>query len=94
MIWQVYRALWVLWVKLDFLWFLQLITLPGCIQAVPYSRDYKQKYEYFRKKLKKPVSVSSSTVTSAYMHAYSFYSASLCPLDEVKDSELTNVIST
>ncbi|GAA6068499.1 E3 ubiquitin-protein ligase NEDD4a isoform X1 [Tachysurus ichikawai] len=23
--------------------------------AVPYSRDYKQKYEYFRKKLKKPV---------------------------------------
>lgn len=24
-------------------------------QAVPYSRDYKQKYEYFRKKLKKPV---------------------------------------
>lgn len=25
-------------------------------QAVPYSRDYKQKYDYFRKKLKKPVS--------------------------------------
>lgn len=70
------------------------ITLPGCIQAVPYSRDYKQKYEYFRKKLKKPVSVSSSTVTSAHIHAYSFYSASLFPLDEVKDSELTNVVST
>ncbi|XP_076143819.1 E3 ubiquitin-protein ligase NEDD4-like isoform X2 [Alosa pseudoharengus] len=25
--------------------------------AVPYSRDYKQKYDYFRKKLKKPVDV-------------------------------------
>lgn len=27
------------------------------LQAVPYSRDYKQKYDYFRKKLKKPVSL-------------------------------------
>uniref|UniRef100_A0A4W4DWZ4 E3 ubiquitin-protein ligase n=1 Tax=Electrophorus electricus TaxID=8005 RepID=A0A4W4DWZ4_ELEEL len=26
-------------------------------QAVPYSRDYKQKYEYFRKKLKKPADI-------------------------------------
>lgn len=26
-----------------------------CSQAVPYSRDYKQKYDYFRKKLKRPV---------------------------------------
>jgi hypothetical protein len=25
-------------------------------QAVPYSREFKQKYDYFRKKLKKPVS--------------------------------------
>lgn len=38
--------------------FLQLTAALGCLQAVPYSRDYKQKYEYFRKKLKKPVSVS------------------------------------
>uniref|UniRef100_A0A8C9SPE3 E3 ubiquitin-protein ligase n=1 Tax=Scleropages formosus TaxID=113540 RepID=A0A8C9SPE3_SCLFO len=27
--------------------------------AVPYSRDYKQKYEYFRKKLKKPADIPS-----------------------------------
>uniref|UniRef100_A0A8C8LMC5 E3 ubiquitin-protein ligase n=1 Tax=Oncorhynchus tshawytscha TaxID=74940 RepID=A0A8C8LMC5_ONCTS len=27
------------------------------LQAVPYSRDYKQKYEYFRKKLKKPADI-------------------------------------
>uniref|UniRef100_A0AAY4EJW2 E3 ubiquitin-protein ligase n=1 Tax=Denticeps clupeoides TaxID=299321 RepID=A0AAY4EJW2_9TELE len=27
--------------------------------AVPYSRDYKQKYEYFRKKLKKPAEIPS-----------------------------------
>lgn len=60
------------------------MTLPGCKQAVPYSRDYKQKYEYFRKKLKKPVSVSSSTATPASI----FF-----PFDEAKDSELTNVIS-
>lgn len=26
-------------------------------QAVPYSRDYKQKYEYFKSQLRKPVSV-------------------------------------
>lgn len=26
------------------------------LQAVPYSREFKQKYDYFRKKLKKPVS--------------------------------------
>uniref|UniRef100_A0A8C1Z8U6 E3 ubiquitin-protein ligase n=1 Tax=Cyprinus carpio TaxID=7962 RepID=A0A8C1Z8U6_CYPCA len=26
-------------------------------EAVPYSRDYKQKYEYFRKKLKKPADI-------------------------------------
>lgn len=26
-----------------------------CLQAVPYSREFKQKYDYFRKKLKKPV---------------------------------------
>lgn len=25
-------------------------------QAVPYSRDYKQKYEYFKSQLRKPVS--------------------------------------
>lgn len=25
------------------------------MQAVPYSREFKQKYDYFRKKLKKPV---------------------------------------
>lgn len=29
-------------------------TIAG--QAVPYSRDYKQKYEYFKSQLKKPVS--------------------------------------
>lgn len=29
-------------------------------QAVPYSREFKQKYDYFRKKLKKPVSNMSS----------------------------------
>uniref|UniRef100_A0A8C7V9Y7 E3 ubiquitin-protein ligase n=1 Tax=Oncorhynchus mykiss TaxID=8022 RepID=A0A8C7V9Y7_ONCMY len=27
------------------------------LQAVPYSRDYKQKYEYFRKKMKKPADI-------------------------------------
>lgn len=26
-------------------------------QAVPYSRDYKQKYEYFKSQLRKPVSL-------------------------------------
>lgn len=26
-------------------------------QAVPYSRDYKQKYEYFKSQLRKPVSI-------------------------------------
>lgn len=30
------------------------------VQAVPYSREFKQKYDYFRKKLKKPVRISSS----------------------------------
>ncbi|KAG2471356.1 NEDD4 ligase, partial [Polypterus senegalus] len=29
----------------------------GPLPAVPYSRDYKQKYEYFRKKLKKPTDI-------------------------------------
>uniref|UniRef100_A0A673MWF3 HECT-type E3 ubiquitin transferase n=1 Tax=Sinocyclocheilus rhinocerous TaxID=307959 RepID=A0A673MWF3_9TELE len=29
----------------------------GPLPAVPYSRDYKQKYEYFRKKLKKPADI-------------------------------------
>lgn len=28
------------------------------LQAVPYSREFKQKYDYFRKKLKKPVRLS------------------------------------
>lgn len=28
-------------------------------QAVPYSRDYKQKYEYFKSQLRKPVSFYS-----------------------------------
>lgn len=27
------------------------------VQAVPYSREFKQKYDYFRKKLKKPVRI-------------------------------------
>lgn len=30
------------------------------VQAVPYSREFKQKYDYFRKKLKKPVRISFS----------------------------------
>uniref|UniRef100_A0A8C9VD56 E3 ubiquitin-protein ligase n=1 Tax=Scleropages formosus TaxID=113540 RepID=A0A8C9VD56_SCLFO len=34
-------------------------TFPCVFQAVPYSRDYKQKYEYFRKKLKKPADIPS-----------------------------------
>ncbi|KAG8001526.1 E3 ubiquitin-protein ligase NEDD4, partial [Nibea albiflora] len=29
----------------------------GPLPAVPYSRDYKQKYDYFRKKLKKPADI-------------------------------------
>lgn len=36
---------------------LTLICVCVCVQAVPYSREFKQKYDYFRKKLKKPVSV-------------------------------------
>lgn len=28
-------------------------------QAVPYSRDYKQKYEYFKSHIRKPVSLHS-----------------------------------
>lgn len=32
---------------------------PCSLQAVPYSREFKQKYDYFRKKLKKPVSRTS-----------------------------------
>lgn len=31
------------------------------VQAVPYSREFKQKYDYFRKKLKKPVSSGFKT---------------------------------
>lgn len=39
------------------------ITTSICwLQAVPYSRDYKQKYEYFRKKLKKPVSLTKMQI--------------------------------
>ncbi|XP_043934900.1 E3 ubiquitin-protein ligase NEDD4 [Protopterus annectens] len=34
---------------------LQNVAITG--PAVPYSRDYKQKYEYFRKKLKKPTDI-------------------------------------
>uniref|UniRef100_H3B712 HECT-type E3 ubiquitin transferase n=1 Tax=Latimeria chalumnae TaxID=7897 RepID=H3B712_LATCH len=34
---------------------LQNVAVTG--PAVPYSRDYKQKYEYFRKKLKKPTEI-------------------------------------
>ena len=33
---------------------------------MPYSRDYKQKYEYFRKKLKKPVSVFKGQMLFLY----------------------------
>lgn len=33
-----------------------LISIIVCSKAVPYSRDYKRKYEFFRKKLKKQVS--------------------------------------
>jgi hypothetical protein len=32
--------------------------IPCSFQAVPYSRDYKQKYDYFRSKLRKPVSIT------------------------------------
>lgn len=31
------------------------IILFVCFQAVPYSRDFKRKYDYFRSKLRKPV---------------------------------------
>uniref|UniRef100_A0A4W6BRX7 E3 ubiquitin-protein ligase n=1 Tax=Lates calcarifer TaxID=8187 RepID=A0A4W6BRX7_LATCA len=37
--------------------FLSLNTVLCSLQAVPYSRDYKQKYDYFRKKLKKPADI-------------------------------------
>lgn len=33
-------------------------------QAVPYSRDYKQKYEYFKSQLRKPVSLNSNSHNS------------------------------
>lgn len=51
--------------------FLQLTAALGCLQAVPYSRDYKQKYEYFRKKLKKPVSVSTCHVIFIFRFIFS-----------------------
>ena len=37
--------------------FTHYLTFPIMLfsQAVPYSREFKQKYDYFRKKLKKPV---------------------------------------
>jgi len=38
-------------------WFKQFET--SCFQAVPYSRDYKRKYEYLKSQLRKPVSVHS-----------------------------------
>uniref|UniRef100_A0A8D3CA11 E3 ubiquitin-protein ligase n=1 Tax=Scophthalmus maximus TaxID=52904 RepID=A0A8D3CA11_SCOMX len=40
-------------VRMDFL----AIERGSCLQAVPYSRDYKQKYDYFRKKMKKPADI-------------------------------------
>lgn len=33
-----------------------ICAFESLLQAVPYSREFKQKYDYFRKKLKKPVS--------------------------------------
>uniref|UniRef100_A0A8C7ZSZ1 E3 ubiquitin-protein ligase n=1 Tax=Oryzias sinensis TaxID=183150 RepID=A0A8C7ZSZ1_9TELE len=36
---------------------LQSSSFTGPVSAVPYSRDYKQKYDYFRKKLKKPADI-------------------------------------
>lgn len=49
-------------------------------QAVPYSRDYKQKYEYFKNQLRKPVSLvahqlarSPTSIDLFYNHLlYSF----------------------
>ena len=35
------------------------------LQALAYSRDYKQKYEYFRSKLRKPVSTRKPHIYSA-----------------------------
>jgi hypothetical protein len=38
-------------------------------QAVPYSRDYKRKYEYMKSQLRKPVSVCSMT---KYVHTFTY----------------------
>lgn len=38
-------------------------------QAVPYSRDYKQKYEYFKSQLRKPVSIRKKKHKNAYYNS-------------------------
>lgn len=35
-------------------------------QAVPYSRDYKQKYEYFKSHIRKPVSITRQPMRFGY----------------------------
>lgn len=46
-------------------------------QAVPYSRDYKQKYEYFKSQLRKPVSYAQfhflNLVNVIFMHFFLFF---------------------
>uniref|UniRef100_A0A4W5PMV2 E3 ubiquitin-protein ligase n=1 Tax=Hucho hucho TaxID=62062 RepID=A0A4W5PMV2_9TELE len=46
------------WVRdIDDMFKKAIVLQVGHKTAVPYSRDYKQKYEYFRKKLKKPADI-------------------------------------
>lgn len=40
-------------------------------QAVPYSRDYKRKYEYMKSQLRKPVSFCSIFKIHVFCDAYS-----------------------
>lgn len=47
--------------KLDFVTFVSSYLM-FCSQAVPYSRDYKQKYEFFKQKLSKTTSVSIASM--------------------------------
>lgn len=59
------------------LWSIKLLSswndVSSCCsqQAVPYSREFKQKYDYFRKKLKKPVSRTSTGGCRTHLSGYS-----------------------
>lgn len=52
---QMHTAVLILISQVQSLYEKSMTCVYGSVQAVPYSREFKQKYDYFRKKLKKPV---------------------------------------